>query len=310
MSRRLAALNFGLRHVARPLLSRTGTPRMAERSLDLAARLLFLRPRGLDRRVRTLRGPSRPLRLTRLTCGPVAEGAAILYLHGGGYVAGSARTHAGLLGRLSQLSGLAVEAPDYRLAQEAPAPAALEDALAAWDALSESGISPDRIVLGGDSAGGGLALALLSRLCDRGTPPAGLFALSPWTDLTASGGSLATNAARDAILPVARMGELTDIVLAGMDASDPRISPLFASFRDPPPVYFQASRTEILLDDALRMAERLREAGGEVQIDLWDDAPHVWHVFDGWLPEAREALVRVAAFARRCLRQPGSPGES
>jgi epsilon-lactone hydrolase len=154
---------------------------------------------------------------------------------------------------------VAVEAPDYRLAQEAPLPAARDDAVAAWDALMAEGHGPGDIVLAGDSAGGGLALGLLSELCARATPPAGVVAFSPWTDLTFSGASVAENAARDPLLPAARAAELVGMI-AGADADDPRLSPLFAAYSGGVPVLIQASRTEILRDDAVRMADRLRDA--------------------------------------------------
>ena len=207
-----------------------------------------------------------------------------------------------MLARLTQAAGVAVEAPDYRLAQEAPLPAAFEDACAAWEAVIAGGLAPDRIVLGGDSAGGGLALALAAELCARQARPAGVFAFSPWTDLTLSGASHIRNAEADPLLPAARVPELVVEILGGTDPADPRVSPLFARFDSPPPVLIQASRTEILLDDALRMAERLREAGGDVELDLWPDPPHAWQIGADLLPEAREALDRAAAFARRCLQ--------
>ncbi len=300
MSLRLGLLLPLLRHVAKPRIARTETPEEAARDFRRAARLLPA-PLGSRRTVRTVAGPGAPLRITRVTCGDAAGDGAILYFHGGAYVAGSAWTHRRLLARLSQAAGLAVEAPDYRLAQEAPLPAAFEDACAAWEAVADS-VPPHRIVLGGDSAGGGLALALAAELCARQARPAGAFVFSPWTDLTLSGASFVGNAGADPILPAARVPELVAQILAGTEPADPRVSPLFARFDAPPPVLIQASRTEILLDDAVRMADRLRAAGGEVELDLWPDTPHAWQVGADLLPEARGALMRAAAFARRCLQ--------
>lgn len=291
---RLALLNFGLRHIARPFLARTKTPAHAEADFRRTARFAFLRPKGLRFE------PFPDAAIARITCGPVDDSAGILYFHGGGYVAGSAWTHRAMLGRLSKLSGLPVYAADYRLAQVAPFPAAFDDARSAWDALCQQ-LPADRIVLGGDSAGGGLSLALLASLLHDGIRPAGLFAFSPWTDLTLSGASLAANEAKDAILPRARMDELCETVLDGADPTDPRVSPLLAQWVDPPPVYVQASESEILYDDGRRMVERLNAAGGEATFDAWSDCPHVWQIFDGWIPEARDALTRTAEFANRCL---------
>ena len=300
---RLGVLNFGLRYLARPFLARTKSPEQAERDFERAARYIFRIPRGTTFTTETIRHGAREVPMSRITCGAIDDSAAILFFHGGGYVAGSAWTHRGMLARLSLLSGLPVIAPDYRLAHVASFPAAFDDARAAWDIASHilPKLPPERIILGGDSAGGGLALALLAALLNNGVRPAGLFAFSPWTDLTLTGPSLVSNERSDAILPRARMPELCETILQGADPADPRVSPLMAEFPDPPPVLLQASETEILLDDTRRMGEKLRAAGGEVTLDLWPDCPHVWQIFDGWLPEAREALETAAEFTKHAL---------
>lgn len=299
---RLSLLNFGLRYIGRPLLARTKSPAQAEADFRRTARFAFLRPRGLS-------FECLDKTLARITCGPVDDSAGILFFHGGGYVAGSAFTHRAMLCRLSQLSGLPVYAVDYRLAQTAPFPAAYEDARSAWATL-QARLPADRIVLGGDSAGGGLSLSLLASLLQEGVRPAGLVAFSPWTDLTLSGTSLATNAASDAILPRARMDELCETVLQGADPADPRVSPLFAEWNDPPPVLVQASDTEILFDDGRRMVERLQQTGGDATFEPWSNCPHVWQIFDGWIPEARAALQNAADFANRCLSPQTRQSES
>ena len=224
----------------------------------------------------------------------------ILYLHGGGYFMGSSRTHAALAGMLSRESGARVFLPDYRLVPEHPFPAAFDDAVASYDALVAKGYHPANIVLAGDSAGGGLALALLSHLCRRGTPPAGALVYSPLTDLTFSGASLVTNSARDQVLPANRMTEMRGHILGGArpgEASDPRLSPLHASFPSPPPVQIHVAETEILRDDALRMRSRLPDA----EIRVAGDLPHVWPMFHGLLPEATQTLRQSGAFIRACL---------
>jgi acetyl esterase/lipase len=310
MSRRLRLLNAALRTVAKPLLRRTKTPEQAARDFDIAARILFPAPAGTSTTTRHVPGPAGPVPLVRIDCGATTGDGAILYFHGGGYVAGSPRTHRAMMARLSARSGLPVFAPDYRLAPAATAPAAFEDACAAWNALVSDGLPPGRIVLGGDSAGGGLALALLAELCAKGAPPAGLFAFSPWTDLALTGASLDTNAETDAILPRSRVEELVEIVLGAVDPRDPRCSPLYATFLGAPPILFHASATEILLDDTRRMAALLETQGASVTTRIWSDAPHVWHLFDGWLPEAREALEEAAAFAAGCLKERPRQGGS
>lgn len=297
MSARLAILNAVLRSVGRPLLKRTKTPERARRDFDLTAQLVFRGPRG----------NVAPESLGGVPCLFVhprgaAENGVVLYFHGGGYITGSARTHLPMVSHIAQNTGLRAVLPDYRLAPEHRFPAFFEDARTVWSALRASGVEAGDILIGGDSAGGGLALALLSDVLKSGERPAGLFAFSPWTDLTLSGASLWENAESDAILPVERIRELREMLASDEDLADPRLSPLFGDFPDAPPIYFQTSESEILRDDTLRMASRLRETGADVSVDLWPDTPHVWQLFRWWLPEADDALERVAAFAKRIVR--------
>ncbi len=242
-----------------------------------------------------------------LWTGPAdSDGPVILYFHGGGYVTGSPRTHAPLARYLARRTEAPVCLPRYRLAPEHPFPAAFEDAVGAWEALIARGHDPAQVALGGDSAGGGLALALLAHLCATGqAKPAAVFAFSPFTDLTLSGASLRENARSEILLPAERLEKLRARILQGADPSDPRISPLFGDFTDAPPVFLQVARTEILRDDALRMAEALRAQGVEVRCDVWGNLPHVWQFFPGWLPEARRALDQVAAFLRARIAEGG-----
>lgn len=299
MSLRQAALNLVLRVFARPRLARMQAPAGARRDMERAGRFLFRRPPGIVALDLTL-APG--LAALSIRSGPVADpGAVVLYLHGGAYLAGSPRTHMPMLARLARLAQIEVIAPDYRLAPEHAFPAALEDAGAAWDALMARGYCRSRVVLGGDSAGGGLALALLARLCQRGTPPAGAFAFSPWTDLTVSGASIRENAASDPLLTAARLPGIAQIYLRGYRADDPDASPLFGAFPGCPPVLLQHSETEILRDDTLRMAARLRDFGAPVTVQSWPRSAHVWHIFDGYIPEARAALEDAAGAVRAML---------
>jgi acetyl esterase/lipase len=298
VSLRLALLRLALRGLVRPRLARTGTPEQARRDFARAARLFRVPPFLLHL-------PGDPLH--RITAGPVEDHGVILWFHGGAYVAGSPSTHAAMLGRLSRLARLAVVAPDYRKAPEHPAPAAFEDARAAHAALLAQGWAPGQIILGGDSAGGGLALALLADLCARDLRPGGLIAFSPWTDLTLSGPSLRDNAAADPLLPVSRIAEAVAMVQGALDAADPRLSPLFARFDRPPPVLILVGGDEVLRDDSRRMAAVLQAAGGAVTLQEVPQAPHVWPIFDGWVPESRAALREAARFARA---QAGAPDTS
>ncbi len=280
MSLRLRLLTLFLRLTARPGMARARDPQAERRKFAQGARL-FRRPADLC----FLDGP-----LPRITCHPTCDTHAILYFHGGAYVTGSPETHLAITGRLARLTGMAVFAPRYPLAPEHPAPAAFEAAVAAHAALLRL-YPPGHILIGGDSAGGGLALSLLSHLCARGLQPAGAFAFSPWTDLALTGESLRTHDRHEAILPAERMAEAATLVRGALAPDDPRISPLYADFPGCPPVLIQVGAEEILFDDARRMAERLK-----ARLSVWPHCPHVWQIFDGTLPEARAALRETADF--------------
>ncbi len=237
------------------------------------------------------------------------RGPTILWMHGGAYCIGSPRTHAAMVAALARRLGAGAVLPDYRLAPEHPFPAAVEDAFAAWRGLLAEGVDPARIVLGGDSAGGGLAFALLHQiLAARDPVPGAVIAFSPWTDLTLSGASLRELAAREVMLPAWRAAEVRDTYLGGADSRDPRASPVLGRFRGAPPVLIQASRAEILRDDAVAMAARLEADGGTVTLDLWADTPHVWQFHAGRLPEADAAMDRAADFIRSAQGLTGSQG--
>ncbi len=226
--------------------------------------------------------------------------ATLLWLHGGAYCLGSARTHAGLVGALARRASVEAVLPEYRLAPDHPFPAAIDDATAAWHALRAEGIPAGHLFLGGDSAGGGLVFALLHRLLAAGEPPpAAVIAFSPWTDMTLTGASITSLARRDAYLPAARLPEIRDLYLAGADPRDPMASPWLGRFPGAPPALIQAGGAEILLDDARRMADRLIADGAEATLDLTAGAPHVFQAFAGALPEADAALDRAAAFLLR-----------
>lgn len=226
---------------------------------------------------------SRPLRSTKV----------ILYFHGGAFISGSPWTHCALMARISRVTRCEVIAPFYSLAPETPFPAPHEDAYAAFQCLLARGYRPEDIMLGGDSSGGNIALVLLSRLLAEGLRPAGLFAFSALTDLTFSGASFAANAGDDSSLPAMKASKIGELYLQGVDPADPRASPHFADFRNPPPVFLQISRSEILFDDSKRLAQKLRKSGGKVKLDIWEDAPHVFVMFEHRVREAHVALKRA-----------------
>jgi acetyl esterase/lipase len=227
----------------------------------------------------------------------------VLYLHGGGYVVGSLNTHRELASRVGRAAGARVLMVDYRLAPEHPHPAAVDDAVAAHRWLLTEGVAPERIAIAGDSAGGGLTIATLIALRERGAPlPSGAVCFSPWVDLEGTGGSMDTNLDdpmlnRASILYFARLY----LGLGTIDPRTPLAAPLHAELGGLPPLLIQASRHEVLRDDAVRIAEKARAAGVACELELTDEVPHVWQIFASILPEGREAIERAGAFLRRRL---------
>jgi phosphinothricin tripeptide acetyl hydrolase len=235
----------------------------------------------------------------RLTPAATRGGAALLYLHGGGYCIGSPRSHRHLAAAIAAATEAVAVVPDYRLAPEHAFPAALDDAVAVYRALLAEGVAASRIVVGGDSAGGGLTIATLVALRDAGVAlPAAAVCLSPWTDLTCTAPSYDTKQAVDPIVRRAGVGEMAAAYLAGRDARTPLASPLFADLRGLPPLLIQVGGDEVLLDDAVQLAERAKAAGVATTLEVWERMIHVWPWFTTLLDEATQAVDAIATFAR------------
>ncbi len=234
------------------------------------------------------------------------DDSIILYLHGGAYIYCSAESHKGLAGQICQASEISALLINYRLAPEHPFPAALEDAVETYRyLLSESRYSPDKIIIAGDSAGGGLALSAVLKLRECNLPlPAGLVMLSPWADLEGTGVSYRANMEIDAILDPDDLARAGKIYLNGADGKNPLASPLYGDLSGLPPVYIQAGSSEILLDDSVRLAERIRAVGGSVELDIFEEMVHVFQLFGGMkfigglLPECKKAYRRIGEFIR------------
>lgn len=226
----------------------------------------------------------------------------ILFLHGGGYVSGSPRTHRTLTAELANVTQGRVLAPAYRLAPEATYPAALEDAWGVYWWLLDQGVPPSRIVVMGDSAGGGLTIALLLALRDAGLPlPAGAAGLSPWVDLAMTGATLQANAPTDYINENVLRASARMYLDGRCPQETPLASPLYADLRGLPPLLIQAGSAEMLLDDALRLAEAAKAAGVDTTLEVWDDMIHVWHFFYRIAPGARQAVDHIAGFVARLV---------
>ncbi|MCA8831012.1 alpha/beta hydrolase [Hymenobacter pini] len=222
----------------------------------------------------------------------------ILYLHGGGYVLGSLNTHRALVGTLAQRCGVSALAINYRKAPEYPFPAALEDALLAYRWLLAQGYAPTNIMVAGDSAGGGLALALLVALRDGGEAlPAAAIGLSPWTDLMLPSGLMRRVCQEESqVLEALEIRGWGPLYASSTSLTHPLVSPVHARLHGLPPLLIQISNAEVLGDDVQRFAEKARAAGTPVTLQVFDGLVHWWHLFWRFLPEARTALDQVAIF--------------
>jgi acetyl esterase/lipase len=235
-----------------------------------------------------------------LIIGPVSRpDRHVLYCHGGGYVLGWPSLYRDLTWRVANAALANVLCIDYRLAPEHPFPAAVDDAVTAYRWLLAEGADPRQVAIAGDSAGGGLALATLLRLRDEGVPlPAAAAMVSPWTDLALTGTSFRQNVARDPMIPFDAVARAAEFYLAGADARHPYASPLYADPAGLPPTLILAGGDEILRDDALRMVEKMRAAGCEVEFEVAPRMFHGWHLFSRLMPESRTAIARIGTFLR------------
>ena len=224
----------------------------------------------------------------------------LMYLHGGGYALGSLNTIRPLATHIAKATRARVVTVDYRLAPEHPYPAALEDSVGVFRALIETGVTPSTLAIGGDSAGGGLTVATLVALRDQGLPlPAAGVCISPWVDMTLTAASYETNAAHDPLIQRRFLELLAAHYLAGESPKTTLASPLFADLRGLPPLLIQVGGTEVLLDDARTVAAVAEEAGVNVTLERWADVMHVWHAFAPGLPQASQAIDRLAEWVNR-----------
>jgi epsilon-lactone hydrolase len=290
-------IHFVRAHLAKLPPSNTLTVAERRAQYERAERVF---PTPPDVKVEVVTAPDRPAEW--LTPPGARTDAVVLYLHGGGYVIGSPRSHRHLAAAIARAAGTRALLLDYRLAPEHPFPAGLEDAVAAYQWLLGSGVVPARIVVAGDSAGGGLTMATLLALRERGLPrPAAAVCISPWVDLTNSAASYATKAAVDPIVTLDSIALLTQAYIGTGDPKQPLVSPLYADLHNLPPLLIQVGSDEVLLDDALGLAERARTAGVDVTIREWPAMIHVWHWFLSMLDEADHAIADIGAFVKARL---------
>jgi monoterpene epsilon-lactone hydrolase len=288
---------------------------MASAELNKVLELLKSQPRNPDATVaqmragmeRTSEHVARDVKCEALRVGDVAaewivppEAASdrvILYLHGGGFVMGSIATHRATVARIARASKARALAIDYRLAPEHQFPAAVDDSVAAYNWLLAQGYKPSKIVIAGDSAGGGLTLSTLLAIRDGKLPmPAAGVAISPWADLEGTGASHKTRAARDPMVGGANLRPMAKHYIGEQNPKHPLASPIHADYHGIAPLLIQVGDAETLLDDSNRVAERAKADGVKVDLEVWDDMIHVWHAFAKILPEGQQAIDKIGKF--------------
>ena len=282
-------------HLAKLPPSETMTTAERRAQYERAERVF---PTPADVKVERVSAPAAPAEWLRPP--PPTPGRVVLYLHGGGYVIGSPRSHRHLAAANAGAAAANALLLDYRLAPEHPYPAAVEDATAAYRWLLAQGIAPGSVVIAGDSAGGGLTVATLLALREARVPlPAAGVCISPWVDLTCSGGSYVTKAAADPIVGRAGVEQMARAYLGSTAPREPLASPLFADLRGLPPLLIHVGSEEVLLDDSVQLAERARAAGVDTTLEVYERMIHVWHWFLPMLDEAQTAVEAIGRFARR-----------
>ncbi len=243
----------------------------------------------------------------RFTPTRAAEGRVLLYFHGGGYVLGSAESHRALVANLAHLAGIEAVSLNYRLAPEHPCPAAVEDGVAAYRALINHGRAPQAIVVGGDSAGGGLAVSTLVQARAQGLAmPAGALLLSPWVNLGNGGWSYQSRAEADPMVTRAGLDNMAQLYLGQRSPQDPVASPVHADLSGLPPLLIQVGGDEILLSDSVSLAERAGAAGVPATLEVWPEMIHVFQALADFLGDARCAQAGLAEWTRKRLGLPPS----
>lgn len=282
-----------VRQMLKSLIGGPDTPFMERRIQAEKFAAAFVKPPGITFESSTLDG----VPVEWIIPDQAHPSHIFFHLHGGGYVLGDAAGSRAFTCEFARLARCRVVSVDYRLAPENPFPAAVQDAVTAYSALLALGAEPNEIAIGGESAGGGLAVATLVAARDRNLPmPAALIAISPWADMRCESASFATKAEVDPLLTRRSLKEMADAYLQGANPADGLASPLLANLTDLPPMLIHVGSDEVLLDDAKGLADAANESNVDAQLEVWPDMIHVWHMFHAMLPEGAQATDELAAF--------------
>ncbi len=284
-----------VRAMLKDLVGGPDTPFMTRRAQAAQFAAAFVKPDDIEIEARQL--GSVPVEW--ITPHGAAAAPVFFHLHGGGYVLGNPAGSRAFTTEFARVAACRVVSIDYRLAPEHPFPAAVDDAVAAYRALLASGCAPGEIAVGGESAGGGLAVAMLLAAKRAGLPmPASLALISPWTDMRCTAPSFETKADFDPLLTRRSLKEMADAYMATCDPGDFRASPLLGDLEGLPPMLIHVGSEEVLLDDSRGLASAAKAQGVAVTLEEWPDMIHVWHMFHPVLPQGADALRIMAAFVR------------
>ena len=290
MSMRARLISFFLRRTVKKTMSNFVDP------ISVRARFSSS-PKKLSSKIKTERFDAGGVLGSWLSTKNADVSKVVLYLHGGGYVFGGYGSHCEIASEMAGLIGGRALLLEYRLAPEHPFPAAFEDTLASYRWLLNDGYKPQDVFLAGDSAGGGLSVALLLALKKVGLPlPKAVCLFSPWVDLTCASASIESNALSDCMLSPSALDRFKSHYLRGADPFDERASPIFGDLSGLPPTYVAVGSKEILLDDSKQLVEKIRAAGGSAELSIWRNMPHVFPILSSVIPEGRLVLKEFASF--------------
>ncbi len=294
-SLRLCLYSVFTRLVIKPWVARVQNPAEARQAFENHAKRMHVHPASADYRNGTVSG----VPVTWVSRGAIERDEVLLYVHGGGFIVGSPDTHKHMVAEIAGDLGIEAVMPRYRLAPEHPFPSGFDDVVTTYNGLIDRGLRADQIILGGDSAGGNLVLALLAYLSDTNADlPQSAFVISPVVDMSGGFGSLKSNAKSEVLLCADRFDELGAMYLGDQDLKQPYASPFYAEFDRCPPILFHHSDGEMLRDDTLEMQSKLVSQGHVVLVRSWPNAFHVFQIMTGHFPEARAAIKDIVAFIK------------